>query len=277
MPPYAELRKVPLWQACHAGAWKNLREGVTTVCHHNALHPVLFSRSFRKAAPVRVVRRYSYAHSLHFTDHADIAQRYRSTPKVHPVFPDFPITTPFIIHLAEGTSQRAAVELDILDRLGALGANTRIVHGVGLTDAQRSRMITQRAGLIWCPSSNLYLLGETAQVGDFSQNDLLAIGTDSLLTADGGMFAELRAAHATGQLTPMAIFRAVTTDAAELLGLNQYSGTPYRYGALLPGSVPDFFAADVPLSTDPYTTLLNLTRDNLVCLWVAGKPIPLMD
>ncbi len=73
------------------GGVKNLISGVTTVAHHNPWEGSIFGRAF----PVRVVRRYGWAHSLEFSP--DIAERYRRTP----------IRWPFIVHAAEGTGERA--------------------------------------------------------------------------------------------------------------------------------------------------------------------------
>jgi len=122
-------------------------------------------------------------------------------------------------HIAEGTDEAAADELRQLDALGCLRENTVLIHGVGLSEADRRRVLEAGAGLVWCPSTNLYLLGRTGDVRNSPQQVALAIGTDSRLTADGDMLDELKAASATGQLSPEQIFRAVTIDAAKLLRL----------------------------------------------------------
>jgi len=248
-PPYADLRKLPLRKALRIGAEKNRAAGVTTVAHHNPPHRELFRRTF----PIQVVRRYGWAHSLHFTPPDQVVQAFRRTPP----------QAPFMIHVAEGTDSRAAGELAQLDRLGALAAHTLIVHGVGLRAADRARMLEVGAGLVWCPSTNRYLLGQTAQVADFAAAGRLALGSDSRLTADGDLLDELRAAAATGQIGPEALFRAVTTDAAALLHL------PDR-GALQPGLRADCFVADIP-EGDPYAALLTLTPSQIGAVYVGGR------
>src|SRR6202011_2159996 len=88
-PPVKQQLAVPKSLRLHWGGIKNLISGVTTVAHHNDLHPALLDPNF----PVRVVKRYGWAHSLAFSP--DWAARFRSTP-AH---------CPFVIHAAEGTDE----------------------------------------------------------------------------------------------------------------------------------------------------------------------------
>ena len=76
--------------------------------------------------PVRVVRRFAWAHSLEFEP--DLAARFRKAPASYP----------FLVHCAEGTDAAARREVQALDGLGALDQRTAIVHGVGVTP-RRSR------------------------------------------------------------------------------------------------------------------------------------------
>ncbi len=243
--PFKTLRREPLEDRCKVGGLKNLRAGVTTVAHHNPLHGPLRRRDY----PVRVLQRYGWAHSLYFEP--DVAGSYRRCPR----------GAVWMIHLAEGTDEVAANELTRLVEFSALGANTVLIHGVGLTAADRAKAIQAGAGLVWCPSSNLFLLGKTAEVRDFAQAGRLALGTDSRLTADGDMFDELRCAAATGQLSAEELFRAVTTDAAKLLRLT-------NVGALLPGYRPDFFVTR--RAADPYAALIAFEAKDVEAVYIGG-------
>ncbi len=194
-------RTVPLADRLFIGGLKNLLSGATTVAHHNPFHAPLRSKHF----PVRVVSRYGWSHSLYLSP--DFARAYRSTPR----------NAPYMIHLAEGTDADAQNELARLDDAGALGDNTVLIHGVGLTETQRALAIQKRAALAWCPSSNFFLLNETARVREFSDAHLLAVGSDSRLTGDGDLLDELRVARETKQISQDALLRAVTCDAANIL------------------------------------------------------------
>lgn len=243
--PFRSLRRVPLAEQCRIGGLKNLRSGVTTVAHHNPLH-----RPLRRNFVVRVVQRYGWAHSLYFEE--DIPRTYRQTPK----------DAPWMIHLAEGTDDVAAGELSRLDTMGCLQPNTVLIHGVGLSDSDRRRVLEAGSGLVWCPSTNIFLLGKTGDVREFAAAHRLALGTDSLLTADGDMLDELRCAAQTGQLSPEQLFRAVTVDAACLLRLP-------NVGALLPGYLPDFFVT-AKWSIDPYQALLDLRPEAIEAIYIGG-------
>jgi cytosine/adenosine deaminase-related metal-dependent hydrolase len=243
--PYRSLRRVPLDEQCRIGGVKNLRSGVTTVAHHNPLYKPL-----RRGFVVRVVQRYGWAHSLYFEK--DVPRSYHQTPK----------DVPWMIHLAEGTDAVAAGELSQLDSMGCLQANTVLVHGVGLTDSDRRRALDTGAGVVWCPSTNLFLLGRTGDVREFAAARRLALGTDSRLTADGDMLDELKCAARIGQLSPEQLFRAVTTDAACLLRLD-------NVGALLPGYLPDFFVT-AQSSSDPYQALIELRPETIEAVYVGG-------
>jgi hypothetical protein len=186
--PYRSLRTYPLWDRLFIGGLKNLLCGATTVVHHNPPHQDLWRRNF----PVRVLRNYGWAHSLHFSTDKEVVRSYRQTP----------LNWPWFIHLAEGTDAAAAGEYQRLKALGCVGPNTVIVHGVGLTsedvtDAYVSALKGEYAGqgsqfpVVWCPTTNLYLLGKTGHAR-MGWNTGLFIGSDSRLTAEGDLLDEIR-------------------------------------------------------------------------------------
>jgi cytosine/adenosine deaminase-related metal-dependent hydrolase len=249
-PALASAMAPPLEDRLLIGGLKNLLAGVTTVAHHNPLYPPLRRAGF----PVRVVRRYGWSHSLHIDGEAAVASAYRRTPR----------DWPWIIHAAEGTDAEAAEELDQLDRLGCLGPNTVLVHGVGLTSAGRARLLETGGGLVWCPASNEFTLGATAVVGDFARAGRAALGSDSRLSGSPDLLHELKCAADTGQVSPLALFRMVTTDAASLLRLPQA-------GRLAPGLPADLMVVR-PLSADPFETLILAGRRDVRLVMVDGRP-----
>src|SRR5688572_31510016 len=167
------------------------------------MHPTL-----RRRFPVRVVNQFGYSHSLHIDGWAVCASHRRTPPE-----------WPWMIHAAEGCDQAAADELDTLDRLGCLTPNTVLIHGVGFCRTATDRVIGAGAGLVWCPSSNDFLFKRTADVRAFDDADRLALGSDSRLSGEGDLLDELKAAHATRQLSAEGLARTVTSGAARLLRL----------------------------------------------------------
>lgn len=188
------------------GGVKNLISGVTSVSHHNPYEEAVFRSNF----PVRVVRRFGWAHSLTFC--SDVEERFRRTPR----------NAPFLIHAGEGTDELSRNEFRTLEAAGVLNRRTVIVHGVAL-EASDNRLLTQRgASLVWCPTSNLFLLGRTLEQEILSSSLPIALGSDSALTAEGDLLDEIHAARRYVDLHR--IYGMVTEQAASILRLTRGEG-----------------------------------------------------
>jgi cytosine/adenosine deaminase-related metal-dependent hydrolase len=250
-PDLIEPRRQSLNDRLLVSALKNLLSGVTTVCHHNPLHPGLL-RNY----PIRVVKGYNFCHSLFRGD--DPLTSYRRSESKYP----------WIIHLAEGVDAEAEAEFELLDRLGAMQENTVLVHGVGLTLQQRQALIERGGGLIWCPGSNLFMFGQTAGVAELAQAGKLALGSDSRLSGEFDLLAELQVAHRTGQLSPQRLFETVTTGAARVLRLRSDGRGQIRVGG----------PADLVLlppwpQPDPFAVFSQLNRAQVELVLLGGKPL----
>ncbi|HET7204623.1 MAG TPA: amidohydrolase family protein [Steroidobacteraceae bacterium] len=187
------------------GGVKNLLGGVTTVAHHDPLYAALTDPGY----PIRVVEHYGWSHSLGIDDDAQVRRSYERTPK----------HVPWIIHAAEGVDDEAAQELDRLEALGCLGRNTLIVHGVALGRAERRRLADAKAGLVWCPASNLRLFGKSAEVADLVACGRVALGTDSRLSGARDLLQEVRVAREVAGLDDATLQTLVTESSARLLRL----------------------------------------------------------
>jgi cytosine/adenosine deaminase-related metal-dependent hydrolase len=245
-PMFVANRAIPKDDRLLIGGVKNLLSGVTTVAHHDPLSPSLVLDSF----PVRVVANYGWSHSLHLDGAADVRAAHRATPR----------GAPWIIHAAEGVDAAAAAELDQLEALGCVTASTVIVHGVALDREQRRRLAGAGAHLVWCPSSNLHLFGRTADVGDLLDLGRVALGTDSRLSGERDLLAELRVArrvlpHLDGRM----LESLVTDRAARLLRL------PDR-GALAPDALADLVVLPADLA------LADADRSDLKLVVIGGVP-----
>jgi cytosine/adenosine deaminase-related metal-dependent hydrolase len=237
-------KQVRLWW----GGIKNLLSGVTTVCHHNAYERTLFDADF----PVRVVKRYGWAHSLRFGN--DVRGAFLATRR----------GAPFIIHLAEGSDKQSGDEIFDLDRLGALNSRIVIVHGVGLTERGHELRRQRGAALVWCPTSNRFTLGATLDVAAMDRRDRISLGSDSALTAEGDLLDEIRAAHREG-MDPWRIYSMVTGYAADVLRLRNGEGK------LQPGSNADLLVVKRQ-HVSPAETLINTRLDTIEMVMVSGKP-----
>lgn len=242
-------RAVPLAERLLIGALKNLLAGATTVCHHNPLH-----RPMRRRYPVRLVTRFRFSHSF-LIDGESLATDYRRTPQ----------NWPWIVHLAEGTDAAAAAELPRLEQLRCLGPNTLLVHGVALTPPDQERILECGGGLIWCPSSNLFTLGATADVRRFAAVHRVALGSDSRLSGERDLLDELHVASQTGQISGAELYRMVTLNAADLLRIPSL-------GRLAP-SLPADLVILPPSDRPPLETLLAARRADLRLVMLAGRPL----
>jgi cytosine/adenosine deaminase-related metal-dependent hydrolase len=179
--PVREHLSVPLHLRLLWGGLRNLLAGATVVWHHNPHHP-----SFDESFPVRIAKPCGWAHSLAFEK--NVRARWEETPR----------GAPFVIHAAEGTDHGAGQEIFRLDGLGVLDQRTVLIHGVGLTAEGWERVRRRGASVVWCPRSNLFMLGRTLALGDVPPDVPVWLGTDSPLTAPGDLLDEICAARGFG-------------------------------------------------------------------------------
>jgi cytosine/adenosine deaminase-related metal-dependent hydrolase len=98
----------------------------------------------------------------------------------------------------------------------------------------------------------------------------LALGSDSRLSGEFDLLAELRVAHASNQLSPQCLFQLVTTNAARLLRLRAGGMGQVRVGGtadlvLLPPSGAG--------SANSFSQLFGLNRSQVALVMLAGKPL----
>lgn len=243
------------WQ----GGLKNLLAGVTTVAHHDPWHAVLDDPLF----PVGLLRQFGWCHSLGLGDpHGDRPLRYG--PSAWASFAATPSQHPWMIHLAEGTDVVARAELEQLAALGCLAANTVLVHGVGLTESDIERVIECGASVVWCPASNLAMLGRTLDPRRLFDAGRVLLGSDSRLTGSRDLLDELRVAAAHSDLTPSELLQLVTLDASRILGLPECGG-------LNAGQQADCII--VRAGADPYGTLIGTARSAIRAVARRGVPV----
>ena len=107
--PIREMLTVPEVDRYLWGGYRNLFAGVTTVAHHDPYHRCM-DPGRRRPFPVRVVKRYGWAHSLAYAD--DVAGAHRRSVRR--------ARQPFMIHAAEGIDEPARAEIAQLERLDVL-------------------------------------------------------------------------------------------------------------------------------------------------------------
>jgi cytosine/adenosine deaminase-related metal-dependent hydrolase len=202
------------------GLIRNLLCGVTTVCHHDELSPLLWQNDL----PITVLQRFGWAHSPALG--GDLRQAHATTPH----------DSAFIVHACEGVDDLARKELRELHHLRVLDAGTVIVHGLAMNEADVRLMNEQRSSLILCPSSNEFLFERLPHFSTLCAVEKVALGSDSSITAIGDLLDEVRFAIERSGITPDRAYRMVTESAATVLRLKEGEGT------LCTSGTPDLIA-----------------------------------
>jgi ubiquinone/menaquinone biosynthesis C-methylase UbiE/cytosine/adenosine deaminase-related metal-dependent hydrolase len=243
----ARHRQVPKHVRLWWGGIRNVLCGATTVCHHNP-----YERVFSDEFIVRVLKDYEWAHSLQLEPDAARKKNYGSQGR------------PFFIHLAEGIDAQASKEIFDLHDAGALDADTVVIHGLALC-AQGSELLRAAgAGLIWCPSSNLFLFGKSMSPTEIRQFPKVSLGSDSPLTAQGDLLDEISCAHQFMETPSDELYGYVTQQPACLLALKNGEGT------IRIGGVADLIATrDTGLT--PADTLSTLSYRDIELVLLAGR------
>ncbi len=112
-----------------------------------------------------------------------------------------------------------------LERLGVLGPDLLLVHGVDLDDDDRARIVARGATVVLCPRSNLHVGGRLPDAPALLAAGVgLALGTDSLASVpDLDLVAEVQVLAAAFPEVPAAVFwRAATAGGADALGRPGY-------------------------------------------------------
>jgi cytosine/adenosine deaminase-related metal-dependent hydrolase len=226
-----------------AGGVKNLLGGTTTVAHHDAFHASLGAEDF----PVRVLRNYGWAHSLALTTPHDIASSHDSSPP----------SWPWIVHAGEGVDAVAAQEFMRLEALGCIDARTLLVHALAFDASQMQRLVTAGAGVIWCPSSNLYLFGCTLDPLPLITAGRLALGSDSRISGSRDLLEELEEARHAAPGSAAQLEHLVTAGNARVLRLEDR-------GVLRAGALAD------PLVLPAKQALPGTRRHELRMVMVGG-------
>ncbi len=239
-------RETRLWW----GGIRNLLDGVTTVCHHNPREPLFSHPGF----PVRVLSKYGWSHSLSPDPH--IEESFRTTP----------LDQPFFVHAAEGTDEQSADEIFELQRRNLLDSRTVLVHGLGLGAAGVDLLNRSQAALVCCPTSNEFLFHRLPNRDVLLSLQHLALGSDSPLTASGGLLDEVQCAVSALHLPHRMIYSMVTTSATSVLRLH------HGEGCLRLGGVADMVAVRrQPESEDsPAATLVQLDWRQVEIVFIRG-------
>lgn len=126
---------------------------------------------------------------------------------------------PFIIHLSEGIDNVSKSEFKLLCEKGLLQSNTLIIHGICLNKNELAQISEAKASICWCPSSNMYLIGQTLDVLTALESGVnVCLGTDSTMTGGLNLFDEFKhAKRACKDISSKLLYKMVTENAENAL------------------------------------------------------------
>jgi cytosine/adenosine deaminase-related metal-dependent hydrolase len=233
---------VPLVDRLFLGAVRNLLAGAASVLHHGPDHRSLGLPGF----PVRVQRRYGFAHSPGLTPL--LRRTYRTTDR----------RIPWLVRAAEGSDEALRAEIDRLAEANVLRQNTVLVHGTVLRAEDATRLAAAGASLAWCPQSDRWLYGTTAPAAALRAAGVrVGLGSDAAPKGARDALSNLAAARREGGLGDEALLRLATVDAAAVARL--------PVGGTEEGAAADLLAVDSP------ERLLAGDRGAIALLLVDGR------
>ncbi|NUN13322.1 MAG: amidohydrolase family protein [Myxococcales bacterium] len=247
-PKWVALGTIPLERRLAWGVLRNLLHGVTTVSHHNA-PPDLATRL---KLPIRLHTTRFWVHSVR-----EIRRLHRMAVLAKT------LRQPLILHAAEAVSGLATREIAQLFEWGSINDHTILVHAVSASPDELDSIRKKNAALVTCVTSNQLVLGNCADLSAWNGRKIRSgLGTDSPLTAVGGMLDEIQAAVTLGGLSSTDALRWATVGGAQVLRL--------RVGRLCPGWPADFVVYRARATCAEELVWLRPDQVELVC--VRGKP-----
>jgi guanine deaminase len=156
-------------------------------------------------------------------------------------------------HLSENMGEIAAVGerftqerdyLDVYDRFGLVGPRSVFAHCVHMSDAALVRMAEARAGIAFCPTSNLFL---GSGLFDLARTDAHGVGIG--IGTDVGAGTSFSVLHTLGEAYKVCQMRGCSLDPFRALHLATQGGANVmgiggKVGGLEPGQEADFALLD---------------------------------
>jgi 5-methylthioadenosine/S-adenosylhomocysteine deaminase len=183
------------------------------------------------------------------------------------------VTVAFLVHLAEGTDASSSAELSTLKTLRLLRKETVIIHGTALSPAQLQEVGTAKMSIVWSPSSNLALYGQTLDVPSARKAGVrLALAPDWSATGSGNLLGELKVADRlnrttwAGLLSDVDLFRMVTENPADMVGMGD------KLGRLVKGAAADLLIVR-PSPNGAYRALIDARPQDVLLTAVGGRPL----
>ena len=190
------------------GIYKNLFSGVGLVQDHAPRQ----KPEYYENRPIEVLKEYYQCHSITLGN-------WWGGLKAEEEMAATGGKVPFIIHVGEGLDERTRGEFQQMQKRGLLMRNTMMIHCVSFTKEEIAQTGEAGATICWCPGSNEFLLGQTADIEECLERGVnVVIGTDSTMSGTPNLFDEIRKGQELKPAIPAKeLYRMVTVNAAYAL------------------------------------------------------------
>lgn len=261
-PLFKERMLVAVEDLYRLGAVRNLVAGVTTVADHI---PHFVREPFQNSdLPVRLLPDFGISHSIcsYSLDWGDGARaEYEKAAAAN---------LPYITHIAEGFDPESKTSLRRLDREGALGEHSVLVHGLSLSPDDLDLIAERGASLVWCPVSNQAIYEAQPPIAEALKREInVCLGSDAAMYGSPNLLADLRmAGDILGQagLGPELALDMVTANPARALRLQST-------GVLAAGRSADFVVLKGKYPRDPHRSLTHADLSEIYLVVRDGLPL----
>jgi len=190
-----EVLKIPEQLRIQWGIYKNLLNGITTVVNHGpALSKIEDS----------LINIFQQSHAIHSIQ-LDKKWKYRLNL---PFIKNLPIA----IHIGEGTDKSAQDEISTLIKWNLFKRALIGIHAVAMNEEQAANF----KAIVWCPDSNYFLLGRTAEIDKLKHQAKILFGTDSTVSSQWNLWDHLRLAKQQNRMTDNELLDTISKTPADV-------------------------------------------------------------
>ncbi|MBJ23519.1 MAG: hypothetical protein CMB64_02500 [Euryarchaeota archaeon] len=179
----------------------------------------------------------------------------------------------WFLHLAEGTDESSRAEFDILVNNDLLVGELMLIHGTGLGQAEFAAMGAVGADLVWSPTSNLLLYGDTTDVVTAkSEGVTISLAPDWSPSGTKNPLHELKIADWLNEnrfdnvFSDYELVQMVTSNPADGMNWGEY------VGRIKTGLHADLMVVD-SFRVDPYRNLIESIDPDVKLTIVGGLPL----
>ena len=238
----SNIQRIPKELRIQWGIYKNLLNGITTVVNHG-------DHIETGNELINVFQEYHMLHSPQFEKN----WKY----KLNKLFIS---KLPFVMHIGEGKNAAAWEEINSVIKWNIFKRKIYAVHGIAMDNTQARSF----EALIWCPYSNYFLVGKTADISNIKYNTNILFGTDSTISASWNLWEHLRMALKEKTLSSTQLFDTMTRTPADTWGFT-------NRGRLLAGYDADIVIAKKKKNMERFEAFYALNPEDILMVIHKGN------